>query len=140
MGEEKIIKTRRRYQRVIFSLDDGIICVFKPLLNSKKLDVKTASVMNLSAGGIQFTVRKEDANAFRIGDRLIFSGLRGSQNMDFGKAIEMEILWILELKFLENIGIGCEFKNMPESLINRIDQFVISEIKFRGQNIHRIKI
>jgi len=140
MGEKKIIKTRRRYQRVIFSLEDGIICVFKPQLNSKKLTIKAASVMNLSAGGIQFTVGKEDANAFHVGDRLIFTGFRGAQNMNFDEKIEMEIMWVLELQFLENTGIGCEFKNMSESLRSRIDQFVISEIKFRGQNIHLIKI
>jgi len=132
-----MIKTRRRFQRVIFARDDGVICVFKPLTDDKKLNITAASILNLSASGLQFIVNKEDANGFHKGQILIFKGIRGIKNLDFMEDIEMEIIWILQLKFLENIGIGCEFKNISKPLSDYIDNFVTSEIKFRGQNIHR---
>jgi hypothetical protein len=130
-------KTKRRYQRVIFSRDDGVICIFKPLLGHKKLSITAASILNLSASGLQLVINKEDAADFQQGQRLIFTGIKGIKDLDFNENIEMEIIWMLELQFLQNIGIGCEFKNISGSLKDRIDNFVTSEIKFRGQNIHR---
>ncbi|MBW1643148.1 MAG: PilZ domain-containing protein [Deltaproteobacteria bacterium] len=134
---KKLKKTRRQFQRVIFSPDDGVICTFKPFLSNEKLSVKAASILNLSASGLQFIVKKEDAVDFQKGQRLVFKGIKGVKDLDFTEDIEMEIIWILEIKFLENIGIGCEFKNISKPFSDHIDNFVISEIKFRGQNIRR---
>jgi hypothetical protein len=134
---KKSRKTRRKFQRVIFSPDDGVICIFKPFFDNKKLSVTAASILNLSASGLQFIVKKEDAVDFQKGQRLVFKGIKGVKDLDFTEAIEMEIIWTLELKFLENIGIGCEFKNISKPFSDHIDNFVTSEIKFRGQNIHR---
>lgn len=133
----KMIKTRRQFQRVIFSREDGAICIFVPFSENKMINITAASILNLSASGLQFIVNKEDVNGFQTGQRLIFKGIRGVKNLDFFEDIEMEIIWILKLKFLENIGIGCEFKHISNSLRDAINQFVISEINFRGQNIHR---
>jgi len=133
----KLKMTRRKFQRVIFSHDDGVICILKPLSNNTKINVRAASILNLSASGLQFIVKKEDASDFRKGQRLVFKGIKGIKDLDFTEDIEMEIIWILELKFLENTGIGCEFKNISTSLREHIDNFVLSEIKFRGQNIRR---
>ena len=134
---QKMIKTRRRFQRVIFNLEDGIIGIFISLLDNSDVEKTAASIMNLSASGIQFAIKKKDASRFQIGNILVFKGIRGGKNLDFFEDIEIEILWKLDLKFLENIGIGCEFKNISKSLRRRINDFVISEIQFRGQNIHR---
>ena len=134
---KKNIMSKRRFQRVIFSREDGVICIFKPLSDTKKLNVTAASILNLSAGGLQFIVSKEDADGFQTGERLVFSGIKGIKDLEFSEDIEMEIMWVLELKFLENIGIGCKFKNISKPVRDHIDHFVISEIKFRGQNIHR---
>ncbi len=132
-----MIKTRRRFQRVIFSYDDGAICTFVPLSDTKKPNITAASILNLSASGLQFILNKENANQFQKGERLVFKGIRGVKHLDFSEDIEMEIIWILELKFLEHVGIGCEFKNISKQLRDYIDSFVISEIRFRGQNIYR---
>ena len=136
----KMIKTRRHFQRVIFSHDDGVICILRPPLGEKELNITAASILNLSASGLQFTVKKEDSVGLQTGRRLVFKGIKGVKDLEFNEDIEMEIIWVLELKFLDNIGIGCEFKNISNSLRNHIDSFVISEIKFRGQNIHRTAI
>lgn len=130
-------ETRRQFQRVIFSPDDGVICIFKPFSGDKKLSVTAASILNLSASGVQFIVNKEEAVNFQKGQRLVFKGIKGVKDLDFTEDIEMEIIWILELKFLDNMGIGCEFKNISKPFSDHIDTFVISEIEFRGQNIHR---
>ena len=134
---KRLNKTKRRFQRVIFSHDDGVICIFKPHLSHKQLKVTAAYILNLSASGLQFVVNKEDAVDLQEGQRLLFKGIKGIKDLDFTEDIEMEIIWMLELQFLENIGVGCEFKNMPAPLRDHIDNFVTSEINFRGQNIHR---
>jgi hypothetical protein len=134
---KKINMTRRKYQRVIFSQDDGVICIFEPISGSKKPNKTAASILNLSASGLQFIVEKEYIADFQKGQILVFKGIKGIKDLDFTEDIEMEIIWVLELKFLKNIGIGCEFKNIPKPLIEHIDNFVTSEIKFRGQNIQR---
>jgi len=133
-------ETRRQFQRVIFSPDDGVICIFKSFSRDKKLSVTAASILNLSASGVQFIVNKEEAVDFKKGQRLVFKGIKGVKDLDFTEDIEMEIIWILELKFLENIGIGCEFKNISKPFSDHIDTFVISEIEFRGQNIPRTEL
>jgi len=137
---QDFIKTRRQFQRVIFSQDDGVICILKSLLENRKLNVSAVSILNLSASGLQFSVKKEDAMGFKKGDRLAFKGIKGVKDLEFQEDIEMEVVWILELNFLKNIGIGCEFINISESLRNRINDFVISEIQFRGQNIYRTAV
>ena len=133
-------ETRRQFQRVIFSPDDGVICIFKSFSGDKKLSVTAASILNLSASGVQFIVNKEKAVDFQKGQRLVFKGIKGVKDLDFTEDIEMEIIWILELKFLENIGIGCKFKNISKPFSDHIDTFVISEIEFRGQNIPRTEL
>jgi len=135
-----MIKTRRRFQRVIFTREDGVICIFKPLSDTKNAGVNAASILNLSASGLQFIVDKEDANRFHKGQMLVFKGIRGVKQIDFMEDIEMEIIWILQLKFLKNIGIGCEFKHISNRFRDHIDNFVTSEIQFRGQNIYRTAI
>ncbi|MBW1815085.1 MAG: PilZ domain-containing protein [Deltaproteobacteria bacterium] len=95
---KKLKKTRRQFQRVIFSPDDGVICTFKPFLSNEKLSVKAASILNLSASGLQFIVKKEDAVDFQKGQRLVFKGIKGVKDLDFTEDIEMEIIWILEIR------------------------------------------
>ena len=133
---KKIIETRRRFQRVIFSREDGIIGLIQSSLQNQRQPA-AASILNLSASGLQFTAGKEDAGNYKKGDRLIFKGIKGVKDLDFQEDIEMEVVWVLELKFLENIGIGCEFLNISKALTDHINDFVMSEVRFRGQNIYR---
>ena len=97
---KKNIRSKRQFHRVIFSREDGVISIFKPLSDTKKLNVTAASILNLSAGGLQFIVSKEDADGFQTGERLVFSGIKGIKDLEFSEDIEMEIMWVLELKFL----------------------------------------
>lgn len=137
---DRLIKSRRQFERVIFNREDGIIGVFISISDNRDVERIAASIMNLSASGLQFAVKKEDSGQFQIGDTLVFKGIRGGKNLEFFEDIEIEVIWKLELEFLENVGMGCEFKNISKPLRSKINDFVISEIRFRGQNIYRTAV
>jgi c-di-GMP-binding flagellar brake protein YcgR len=64
---KKTGRERRKYKRVIFTPEDGIVGVFQPPNEDSK--PLTADVINLSEGGIQLTFRSILENRIREGDR-----------------------------------------------------------------------
>ena len=54
---------RRKYKRVLFTIEDGIIGTFTE--SDKKTDIVDANVMNISEGGVQLTF-KLHINLFRF--------------------------------------------------------------------------
>jgi c-di-GMP-binding flagellar brake protein YcgR len=119
---------KRRFQRAVFSIGDGIIGIFSS--NGLKNDSIAASIMNLSAGGLQFILPRDTSPEIGTGDHLILREIRGTTGLRFVSNVELEVKWVMDYQIFEYVGIGCEFLNTSEAIHDQIDQFVASEIRF----------
>jgi c-di-GMP-binding flagellar brake protein YcgR len=115
---------RRRFERAIFSLEDEITGVLSiPEQQGKSI---TVYVINLSAGGMQFTLNSEVDGKMEKGDRLVLMQIKAPYNLGFLLNIDVEVMWVLNPPMLEHVGVGCAFLNIPESSKKQIEEFVDS--------------
>lgn len=111
----------RRYRRVYFQRDQevtGILARFG--LQAEDLRIK---VLNLSEGGLFFTVKKTEVGEVKTGERITLHDLRGPESQHISGQISMEIKWVSDDALLENIGFGCEFIDLP-----RLSQLLIRDL------------
>jgi c-di-GMP-binding flagellar brake protein YcgR len=131
MDEE--IQEQRRYKRFYFSVEDGLVGVFRI---GKKQNIN-ASIMNLSAGGLFFVLEKNVAKKINVGQRVLLKEVLGDERLDFLRGIEMEIRWMAEINGLNHTGYGCEFLNVTKEAREKISEFVDFEILLKGQHDKR---
>ena len=124
MGDEK--KERRNFQRIFFSIEDGIKGKFIISSLQTELDLLTANVINLSKGGLALTISKDRGKKIKIGDHIILTEVKGIKNLEFLANVEVEVKWILDNPSLEFVGFGCEFNDIPESMREAIQTFIDS--------------
>jgi len=117
-------KEERQFERVLFSLEENVVGVFNFLWNNKEFISFAASILNLSAGGLQFILRRDDDNGVRVGDRLLLQKIKGNEKLTFCANMELEIRWIIDVQYLEHIGVGCRFQNISDTLREKIGQFI----------------
>ena len=115
---------RRQFNRALFTIDDGVIGILSvPELQKAPI---TAYLLNLSVGGMYFTLRTEEKNKIKEGDHLVLIQIKGSASLKFLVNIDAEIRWILNYENFEHVGIGCKFLNIPESSRKQVGKFVDS--------------
>jgi c-di-GMP-binding flagellar brake protein YcgR len=118
---------RRRFRRVFFEKNNSIEAVFiRPGIHES---VFSAMIMNMSAGGLHFTLSKSQDIGIRKGDQLILTEIRGTEFFNFFLNIDTRIVWVLDKDDMEYIGYGCEFKDVPDIVRGHFIEFVDSEIK-----------
>lgn len=115
---------RREFKRALFSIEDGVVGILSvPELQKKPI---TAYLLNLSVGGMYFTLRTDERNKIKKGDHLVLVQIKGSTSLKFLVNIDAEIRWILNYENFEHVGIGCQFLNIPDSSRDQIGKFVDS--------------
>jgi c-di-GMP-binding flagellar brake protein YcgR len=117
---------KRRFQRAVFSIGDGVIGVFST--DGFTNDSIAASITNLSAGGLQFILPRDTSAEIGSGDHLILRVIKGTTDLEFISNLELEVKWVMDLQIFEHVGIGCEFLNASDAIMDQIDRFVDSEI------------
>ena len=122
MVDEK--KERRRYQRIFFSIEDGIKGIFA--FSDYQKGLLTANIINISENGLGLALSKDKKDMIHKGDYVILTHIMGIQDLESLTNVEAEIKWILENPSLEFIGFGCEFLNAPESQRDAIRIFIDS--------------
>ena len=117
-------KEKRQFKRVLFSLEENVQGVLSLLWNSEEFISFTASILNLSAGGLQFVFRRDNEKAIHVGERLLLKKIKGKENLTFLSNVELEIKWVLDTQYLEHIGVGCRFENISSNMRKKISQFI----------------
>jgi c-di-GMP-binding flagellar brake protein YcgR len=120
---------RRQFRRVFFEKNNCIEAVF--ILHGIHESAFSAKVMNMSAGGLHFTLSKSQDIRIRAGDQLILTEIRGTEFFKFFLNIKTRIVWVLDKDDMEYIGYGCEFADVHDIVKGHIIEFVDSEIKKR---------
>ncbi len=113
---------RREHKRILFSFRDEIIGVF--VHTGDINDLLTLNVMNISEGGIGITYKREINKKLRRGDRLLLKKITGPKPLDSISNVTTQIQWILDNHYLDHIGFGCKFLNIPETIRDRIRELV----------------
>ncbi len=101
---------RRKFKRVLFTVEDGIVGVFNPPgTDGSPIE---AMVMDMSAGGVKLLFKPILKNRIMEGDRLVLSEIRGSGSSQVIVNVDTEVKWITEDELNKTIGLGVEFLNI----------------------------
>ncbi len=112
---------RRKYKRVLFTIEDGIIGSFSPP-GEKDKDVD-ARVMNISEGGVQLRFKPILNNRIKVGDRLLLTEIKGKDSEQVIVNVDAEVKWVSDDKFTNDIGLGLEFVDVFDKS-NTLNEFV----------------
>lgn len=108
---EKTGAENRRYRRIYFPREQDVTGVLAR--SGSGADEQQVKILNLSEGGLFFTVKKTKVGTIRTGDTVTLQALRGPDPLHIAQEISMEIKWVSDDALLENIGYGCEFVDLP---------------------------
>jgi c-di-GMP-binding flagellar brake protein YcgR len=122
---------KRLYPRLSLKIDDG--CFGHFLLPGPDQTKLVASIMNLSAGGINVAVSSSLQDKIRQHDILLLKQIVGVRNLAFLSDIEAEIRWIKKLETTNYVSVGCKFRELADPVRRQISQLVHSERMTRGQ-------
>jgi len=115
-------KERRRFERIFFSEDDEIRGTFQ-LPEHHNMSM-AAKIMDICEDGMCLDLKEYDeSDTLNDEDHLIFTEIRGTEDLHFLVNIELEIRWTLNLK---HFAIGCEFVNLSPSIREQIRQMMNS--------------
>lgn len=119
-------KERRVYKRIFYSAEDRMIGFF--VVPGNKQKVLEAHIMNVSVGGLHFTINRNKTIPLKTGDRLILTKLTGNSNLRIVSDIEIEIKWVLDHRLMKHVGFGCEFINLPDMTLSQLSYFIESSL------------
>jgi c-di-GMP-binding flagellar brake protein YcgR len=122
MVDEK--KERRRFQRIFFSIEDGIKGILAFLDLQKGL--LAAHIVNISEGGLGLALIKDKKNRIAKGDQVILTHITGIEGLESLINVDAEIKWILDNPSFEFVVFGCEFLDVPEPIVDAIGTFIDS--------------
>lgn len=115
-------ENKREHPRVSFTVSDGIVARF--LASENIHELQTAYVLNLSEGGLFFTLRKDQSNLLKEGDNLRFVEIKKWRTSHFLVNIQANVVWQGNVPGYESIGIGCKFSNISEKNLQNIKDLV----------------
>lgn len=101
---------RRQSDRVLFEKQDKIMGHFSLLEKQDKSIV--VQILNISLGGISFTLRSNRDIELKMGDRIIFEEIVNKDSQVFSIKMRAIIIWIMEDSTMEYTGIGSKFLDM----------------------------
>ncbi len=114
---------RRKYKRVLFTIEDGIIGTFSSSQEQEEDEAVDAKVLNISEGGVQLTFKPILNHRIKVGDRLLLTEIRGEQSGQVIVNVDAEVKWITEDKLSEDIGVGLQFVDVLKHSKN-LNEFV----------------
>jgi len=112
---------RRKYKRVLFTIEDGIIGTFTE--SNQETDIVDANVLNISEGGVQLTFKPILNHRIKVGDKLLLTEIRGEKSGQVVVNVDAEVKWITEDRLSEEIGLGLEFVDVLKQT-KKLNEFV----------------
>ena len=119
---------KRMYPRLCLTLQDGYFGHFI-LPNQERL---IASIVNMSAGGINLSMSENSKDGIQEGDILLLRNIVGGANLSFISEIKGEVRWIKQLDS-GSLSVGCRFVALADDQIQQLIRFVHTERMARGQ-------
>ena len=103
---------KRKEERVYFAPQENICGVF--VFPDFEQFSFSAQLLDLSLGGIHFTLKREEWNSLEIGHQLVLARLSEGENLVCDRAMPLTVRWVLDHPMVNNVSVGCEFDGVPE--------------------------
>jgi len=101
------ISERRQSQRILFKKQNNIMGQFSLLKKQNKPII--VQILNMSRGGIFFTLRSNRDVQLKVGDKIFFEDIINEDSRVFPLKMNAIIIWIMEDSTMEYTGIGSKF-------------------------------
>lgn len=124
-------KERRRYKRIFFSEKEGVQAHFSFLGNSDL--IIPVKVLDLSENGLGMSLLRDNPIGLRSGDILLLRKITGHDGLRIIRDTKVQIRWMLNHRFLDNIGFGCEFMDLPSDARKQL-QDILETARATGEN------
>ena len=92
-----------------------------------------ASIVNLSAGGVNLSIPQEKKTLLNRGDMLLLRNIAGATQLSFLENIKSEVCWIDTFDGSPMVSIGCRFHDLDGQVLDQMVHFVNAERIVRGQ-------
>lgn len=125
-------KDRRRFKRILLTIDDGITAILIPTARQDKN--LTGYILNISQEGMHFSSKIDDSIKINKGDKFILTEIKGPYNFRIILNLDVEIKWVLDSSSLEFVGCGIQFIKMTENTREQINRFLEMWKTKRGNN------
>ena len=99
-------REQRRYPRIYFGGEAAISAEIQVNHGQNSL---AGAVLNISAGGLQFSFKRQGSLPVDKGDKLTLQALVGLAELTGLAGSALEVRWVLDHEFLEHVAVGCEF-------------------------------
>ena len=115
---------RRRFQRIFFSIEDGIKGIIAFLDYQRGLLV--AHIINIGEGGLGLAVSNDKKDKRVKGDQIILTHITGMQGLESLVNVDAKIKWLMDDPSLEFVVFGCKFLDISEPMKDAIGIFIDS--------------
>ena len=116
---------KRKEERVYFSPGENICGVF--VFPDFERFSFSALLLDLSLGGVHFTLKREEWNALELGRQLVLARLVKGDEIVCDRAMPLTGRWILDLPMVSSVSVGCEFDELPEDDRKKLRSFLTRE-------------
>ena len=113
---------QRKEARVYFSPGENICGVFVfPDFGHFSF---CAQLLDLSLGGVQFSLKREEWNSLKLGSQLVLARLSEGEEVLCDKAMPLTVRWVLDHPMVSNVSVGCEFDGLAEDERKMLHSFL----------------
>ncbi len=82
-------------------------------------------VANISKGGIGLIANKDIIiKTINVSDILILNHITGNSHLAFMTNLKLEVKWVLNSEIMKNIGFGCSYTVISDSMVEQISGFI----------------
>ncbi|XOF35157.1 MAG: PilZ domain-containing protein [Candidatus Electrothrix sp. YB6] len=118
------IPEKRHYTRIIFNKDNKVQAgITVPDAPETKQNF-SSSVLNLSEGGLQLSIKREELPEVQTGNTFILTSITGVPELEALTDISMRIAWLMDNEYLEHVLLGMCFTSLSEEQRQTLRSFV----------------
>ena len=120
----------RKYRRIILPKDKRAETVISLLTDRSDEENNSGSrkinaiVMNCSEGGLGFSILRKGFWKLCSLDVIKIDSITGESPFNEMSGLSLQIKWVLDNSELEHIGFGCEFKDIPDELRDKVKEYI----------------
>ena len=117
---------KRKEVRVYFSPEENICGVFVfPDFGRFSF---SALILDLSLGGMHFTVKREKWNSLELGCQLVLARLSKGEDVLCDRAMPLTVRWVLDHPMVSSVSVGCEFDGLAEDGRKLLHSFLAEKL------------
>ena len=122
---------KRRHVRIFFPADANVTALIASSPDDKGGPVK---ILNLSEGGLQLSQARTGGTGLKTGDTGVISDIQGYRELTTIEAIPIQIRWLMDNSYFDNIVFGVQFLELSPSSRDILRDFVADWIVRFGTN------